>query len=231
MNRNVYSEEDFLQLSGIQHFAFCPRQWGLIHLEQQWAENLFTTEGHFLHEKVDNPYIFETRGICIVARAVPIVSYRLGLSGKADVIEYLFVEDSGNAVELEGHCGYWRPFPVEYKRGRPKQDDRDAVQLCAQAMCLEEMHGIRIENGYIYYGQIRHRISVDFNMVLRSRVEELTQKMHEIFLKGETPSVPAGANCKLCSLVDLCMPKLSRKKKSASHYIAKNLASLRFETQ
>lgn len=217
------SDEVYLLLSGIQHFAFCERQWALIHIEKQWAENLRTTEGHFLHEKVDDPYIAETRGTLVIARAVPIVSHTLGLIGVADMVEYVRTADSGNAFRLDGHEGYWLPSPVEYKRGRPKVDDRDAVQLCAQAICLEEMHNVAIAQGFIYYGQTRHRVPVLFGETLRNRVGVLAERMHELFQEGETPPAPGGVNCSLCSLVDLCMPKLTRKGKSASRYLASAL--------
>lgn len=223
----LYSEDDLLLLSGIQHFAFCERQWALIHIEKQWAENLRTTEGHFLHEKVDDPYIVETRGTLVIARAVPIVSYSLGLSGVADMVEYVSAADSGNGVRLDGHEGYWLPSPVEYKRGRPKVDDRDIVQLCAQAMCLEEMHNVSIDQGFIYYGQTRHRVPVLFGETLRNRVGVLAERMHELFQTGQTPPAPLGVNCSLCSLVDLCMPKLTRKEKSVSRYLANALNEIR----
>ena len=180
----VYLDDNLLLLSGIQHFAFCERQWALIHIEKQWAENLRTTEGHFLHEKVDDPHIMETRGTLVIARAVPIASYTLGLSGIADMVEYIHTVDSGNAVRLNGHDGYWLPSPVEYKRGRPKVDDRDDVQLCAQAMCLEEMNNVAIDQGFIYYGQTRHRVPVRFDGTLRSRVRVFSQRMHELFQMG-----------------------------------------------
>lgn len=216
----LYSEDDLLLLSGIQHFAFCERQWALIHIEKQWAENLRTTEGHFLHEKVDDPYIVERRGTLVIARAVPIVSHALGLMGVADMVEYVRTSDRSNAVRLDGHEGYWLPSPVEYKRGRPKVDDRDAMQLCAQAMCLEEMHNVSIVQGFIYYGQTRHRVPVLFDGTLRNRVGVLAERMQRLFQLGETPPAPGGVNCSLCSLVDLCMPKLTRKGKSASRYLA-----------
>lgn len=221
-----YSEDELLMLSGIQHFAFCERQWALIHIERQWAENLRTTEGHFLHEKVDDPYIVETRGHLVIARSVPVVSYALGLSGLIDMIEYAHTEDSSNAVQLDDHPGYWLISPVEYKRGRPKPDDRDNIQLCAQAMCLEEMYNVAVAKGYTYYGQTRHRVPVIFDDLLRGRVMELSQRMHEMFKKGETPPAPAGINCGLCSLVDLCIPKLTRKGRSAERYLNNALAEL-----
>lgn len=224
------NEDDYLQLSGIQHFAFCQRQWALIHIEKLWVENLLTTEGHILHEKVNNPYYIETSSSLIVSRAVPIVSHELGLNGKADLIEYMKAPDAANAVFLERYGGYWFPVPVEYKRGRPKKDDRDIIQLCAQAMCLEEMHQVKIENGHIYYGQTRHRIQVKFDYELRCRVKDLSHKMHELFEKGVTPPASPGINCSLCSLVNLCLPKLTKKKKSARGYMEREFAKIKTES-
>lgn len=226
----MYEEDELLQLSGIQHFAFCPRQWALIHIERLWEENILTTEGRFLHEKVDNPFIVETSGSVVVARAVPIVSYELGLRGKADVVEYVQASDGENAVFLERYGGYWFPFPVEYKRGRPKKDDRDAVQLCAQALCLEEMHQVQIECGYIYYGRTKHRTQINFSATLRDRVKELSAQMHGIFREGTTPPGKPGTNCSPCSLKDVCLPKLSKRRKSAVNYLTREINRLKAES-
>lgn len=225
----VYSEEDFLMLSGIQHYAFCQRQWALIHIEKQWAENVRTVEGQFLHEKVDDPYIVETRGTLVIERAVPIVSHELGLYGIADMVEYIKTADLENSIKLEKQDGYWQPHPVEYKRGKAKSDNRDVMQLCAQAMCLEEAYGINIAFGSIYYAQTRRRVQIEFSSELKSSVKEMAVNMHQAFDKGLTPSAIMGANCKLCSLVELCVPKLTKKHKSASRYIEKALDELRTE--
>ena len=158
-----------MPLSGIQHFAFCERQWGLIHIENQWVDNLLTAEGKILHQRVDDPYLTETRGEVKVVRSIPLVSKTLGLYGVADVLEL---------QRLPGDSTVVRYSIVEYKRGKPKPDDRDAVQLCAQAICLEEMLGLTLDHGYLYYGQTRHRHRVDFNMTLRGRVKDLSAQMH-----------------------------------------------------
>src|SRR5690554_3378443 len=159
--QKMYSEDDFLMLSGIQHFAFCQRQWALIHIEKQWSENLLTIEGKQLHERVDNPYFFESRGGILTARSVPIASYTLGFYGVADMVEFFSVEKNG--ITLNGRKGLWHPVPIEFKRGRPKKDNIDEVQICAQAMCLEEMLCYDIEYGYLFYGETRHRTKVLFN--------------------------------------------------------------------
>lgn len=219
----MYNEDELLALSGIQHIAFCERQWALIHIERQWAENLRTVEGQHLHNKVNNPFIFESRGNEIIARSVPIVSYSLGLYGIADIIEFEKTENKENAIKIPHKNGYYIPYPVEYKRGKEKMDDRDEVQLCAQAICLEEMFNIKINKAYIYYGETRHRIEIELNNNLRDRVDKLSQKMHDLFKKGITPKAEKKKGCKLCSLIDICMPNLSDKKLKVSEYIEKAL--------
>ena len=152
---STYSEDDLLLLSGIQHFAYCERQWALIHVEQQWLENVKTVEGRHLHERVHNPDLIEKRGDLLVARSLPIVSWRLGLYGMMDLVEFHQVSSDEGGTKLLNHEGLWLPKPVEYKRGKPKADDRDEVQLCAQGICLEEMLQARIEEGDLYYGENR----------------------------------------------------------------------------
>jgi len=217
----MYSEDDLLALSGIQHMAFCTKQWALIHVERQWEENVRTVEGRNLHEKVDNPYIFEERDGIITSRAVPIVSYQLGLYGVADVVEFEMTDDSKNSILLPGHKGFWRPYPVEYKRGKPKKDDIDKVQLCAQAICLEEMHGISIQKCYLYYAEIHRRICIELTDDLRKKVFELSKNMHEIFAEGITPKAIKTKQCRLCSLIDICVPEISSKSKSVLDYLKK----------
>lgn len=217
-----YDDETLLALSGIQHMAFCERQWALIHIEQQWLENVRTVEGHHLHEKVHDPFFTEARGDVFIARAVPVVSYSLGLYGIIDLVEYYKVDgcnEHTKGVRLLEHQGFWYPQPVEYKRGQPKKDDRDEVQLCAQAMALEEMLGVKISSGDIFYGQTRRREKVVFTEKLRMHVQQLAQKMHEMFAKGYTPEAPDGKNCKFCSLYDICVPKLRKQKNAVKAYI------------
>jgi CRISPR-associated exonuclease Cas4 len=219
----IYQEDDLLLLSGIQHMAFCERQWALIHIEQAWAENMRTVEGKYLHERTDDPFEDETRQDIRVVRAMPVVSYHLGLRGVADVVEFQRVEDAqeGLTVRLEGRRGWWRAYPVEYKRGRPKKDDRDVVQLCAQAIALEEMLKISIESGFLYYGQIRHREQIFFNQVLRTRVNDLCRKMHKMFAEGKTPRAQKGKHCSLCSLQEICQPNLTTQPRSVKEYLVK----------
>ena len=225
---DLYSEEDLLALSGIQHFAFCERQWGLIHLEQQWQENLMTAEGRILHGHVHDPDYKESRVGVVSARSLPLKSYSLGLAGVADLVEFVPLSDQNEStgVLLPGRKGRYKPMPVEYKRGKPKKDDRDAVQLCAQAMCLEEMMSVQIECGYLFYGQTQHRLEVVFDHKLRQRVESLAKNMHDNYEAGNTPIARKGVKCSLCSMENICLPKLIRKTRSVDDYLSEMLSEL-----
>lgn len=218
-DHSTYAEDDLLPLSGIQHFAFCERQWALIHIERQWAESVRTVEGRHLHDRAHNPLIVDASDSRVVTRAVPLVSYTLGLSGQADVVEFLPVQGDAPGISLPGRTGLWQPRPVEYKRGRPKPDDRDAVQLCAQAICLEEMLGVMIPSGDLYYGETRRRQRVELDADLRQRVAELADRMHALFTEGKTPRAAKGKHCSLCSIVDLCFPNLTVRPRSVRKYI------------
>ena len=220
MGPKQYEEEDYLLLSGIQHFAFCERQWGLIHVEGQWVENLRTAEGRLLHQRVDDPYFTESRGDVRIIRSVPLLSRTLGLYGIADVLEIHC--DPGGLNDLTYSL-------VEYKRGKPKPDDRDEVQLCAQAFCLEEMLGLRMDHGYMFYGETRHRHPVEFGDMLRERVKTLADKMHLLFTRGITPPAIKGSKCKFCSMVDICLPKICGIKKKAEIYMASILTEMNDE--
>lgn len=212
----LYDEDDCLPLSGIQHFAFCPRQFALIHIERVWVENVLTFEGRTMHDRANDPFFAESRGTVLISRAVPLLSRRLGLYGVADVVEFHLVDRGG--VALEGREGYWRPYPVEYKRGHPKPDDCDVVQLCAQAMCLEEMLCTRVSEGALFYGRTRRRQLVQIDETLRKRVKELAQGMHSQYALGETPPPRRTKGCAKCSLRDLCLPKVCAKK-SVRRYV------------
>lgn len=216
-----HDEADYLLLSGIQHYAFCPRQWGLIHVEGQWEENLFTFEGHALHARVDGRDPVEARDGVVICRSVPVASRTLGLVGRADVVEFHQCSDDDgetDAVVLPGRTGRWRPFPVEYKRGRPKPDDRDAVQLCAQAMCLEEMLSVSITEGAIYYGSVKRRQTIVIDGKVRMRVLTLSQEMHALAAQGRTPPRPNRVKgCARCSLSEICLPRLRRVKGVAAY--------------
>ena len=203
----MYSEEEYLMLSGIQHFAFCRRQWAMIHIEQQWAENYRTTAGELMHKKAHDEGSFEKRGDLLIVRGLRISSSELWLSGQCDVVEF-HRDDEG--VKLFGYEGKWTPVPVEYKHGAPKEDNADELQLCAQAICLEEMFQIRISDGYLFYGENRRRSHVEFTEDLREAVKKAAGEMHDLFQKGYTPNVKPTKKCRACSLEDLCLPKLQK---------------------
>jgi len=213
----LYNEDEFLQLSGIQHFAFCRRQWALIHIEMQWKENLRTVEGQILHENAHNPEMNEKRGNVIVVRAMPVHSRKMGVSGECDVVEF---HKSDKGAHINGREGVYMPVPVEYKRGEPKSDNIDILQLAAQALCLEEMFCTDINYGYIYYGETRHRLKVDFDDEIRNEVVKLFEEMHLYYRRGYTPKVKISKKCNACSLKDLCVPVLN-KNKSVAEYIDK----------
>lgn len=203
----MYAEDDYLMLSGIQHFAFCRRQWGMIHIEQQWAENYRTTAGELMHKKAHDEGSFEKRGNLLIVRGLHISSHELGVSGQCDVVEF---HQNENGVELFGYDGKWKPIPIEYKRGKPKENNADQLQLCAQAICLEEMFQMIILDGYLYYGENRRRSHVDFTDELRDTVKKMTKEMHDLFQRGHTPNVRPSKQCKACSLENLCIPKLQK---------------------
>ena len=206
----MYKEEDMLMLSGIQHYMFCPRQWALIHIEQQWEENRLTTEGNLLHINVDNPSYRQKNGDIITLRSVPISSAKLGLYGITDAIELHSVTSGSTGIKHKTFPGLWQPFPIEYKRGKPKRTPIDEVQLAAQAICLEEMYKISIEYGALYYGETKHREVITINESLRAQTIECAHKMHEIFQAQSIPKANKGNHCKNCSLVDICMPNKGR---------------------
>lgn len=214
-----YDEEDYLQLSGIQHFSFCRRQWALIHVENQWADNLRTVEGQLMHERVHDEKQSEKRGDLLVVRSMRVSSRALGVSGTCDVVEF---HRSEQGIPLVGHEGKWDPYPVEYKRGMPKSNDADRLQLCCQAMCLEEMLVVDITEGALFYGEPRRRELVRFDSVLRKSVSEQLREMHEYLRRGYTPKVKTGSFCRACSLNEICLPKLL-KKQSVEEYIRENV--------
>lgn len=200
-----------LPISGLQHLAFCPRQWALIHLEQAWAENRLTAEGRLLHERADLPGQSRRHDLRTV-RGMLLENRRLRLTGRADVVEFRP-----------------EPFPVEYKRGKRKPTDCDLVQLCAQALCLEEMLGRTVSRGAIFYGEPRRRLEVDFTADLRTRTEALAATMHSLYAARETPAAQPGKHCQRCSLVDICLPHATAQASVAARWKAAQLRSLRGE--
>lgn len=215
----VYRDEELLMLSGIQHFCFCPRQWALIHIEQAWAENRLTVEGEWFHQRVDDPLLMVKRRDIVSLRSVQLVSRSLGLYGVSDVVEMTRSEIKENAIIHPSYEGFWQLTPIEYKRGKPKRDERDEVQLCAQAICLEQMYDVRISHGFLFYGETRHRELVEFDNGLRTRVEALSEQMHTLFREARTPLPKYKSHCKSCSLIDVCLPKSFANPKRVSHYL------------
>lgn len=211
----MYAEEDYLMLSGLQHFAYCRRQWALIHIEQQWAENERTTDGHFFHETAHNAEKIEKRGDVLITRGLRVQSAALGMSGICDVVEFHRAKDG---VSIFSYEGLWKPYPVEYKKGAPKEHDADELQLCGQAICLEEMLLCHIPHGDLFYGENRRRKQVAFTEELRQRVQTMAEEMHALWSRGYTPKAKPNKGCNACSLKDICIPKLC-KTKSAAVYI------------
>lgn len=202
-----YTEDNLIMLSALQHFIFCERQCALIHLEQVWAENRLTAEGRILHERVHEQE-GETRAGVRIERGMPLRSLRLGLVGVADVIEFHRLPNGG-----------WRPFPVEYKRGKPKPDRCDEVQLCAQALCLEEMMGVAVPEGALFYGRTRRRHEVEFLPELRKATEETAAAVRELLDAGITPPAVYDKKCKQCSLMEICLPKSLGRKRDVGRYL------------
>ena len=189
-----YLDSQLLPLSGLQHMLFCERQCALIHIEEIWSENIFTAQGRQLHEKAHESGVERHKGLKI-ARDLSLKSLKLGLSGKADVVEF----------HREGKL--WRPFPVEYKRGKPKKNDCDRMQLCAQAICLEEMLDVEIPRGALFYSKTRRRLDVELDVALRVLTAETAAAYHRLIDSGITPPAEYSKKCESCSLKDICRPK------------------------
>jgi CRISPR-associated exonuclease Cas4 len=211
----AYDEEDFLMLSGIQHFAFCRRQWALIHIERLWEENLRTAEGSLLHENCHDGYSSESRKEVLLSRGMPIFSRSLGASGECDIVEF---RKSADGITLHGRDGLYTVYPVEYKRGEPKDSDIDILQLAAQAICLEDMLSCEISDAAIFYGKTKRRQKVALTAELKERVRSLFAEMHGYFERGYVPKVKPTRSCNACSLKNLCLPKLL-KIKSVKNYL------------
>lgn len=216
----MYKEEDFLHLSGIQHFAFCRRQWALAYIELQWQENVRTVEGKLMHLKAHDASAAEKRGDCIISRAMPVKSRELGISGECDIVEFHRCEDG---ITLPGREGMYQVVPIEYKRGSPKVTDADTLQLTAQILCLEEMLCCSIPYGYLYYGETRRRKKVDVSEELRQKTKAMFLEMHGYYNRRYTPRVKWTKGCNACSLRDICLPVLG-KRRSAKAYMEKTLA-------
>ncbi|RJX30598.1 MAG: CRISPR-associated protein Cas4 [Desulfurivibrio sp.] len=231
----MYSDDDLLPLSVLADLLFCERRAALHQIEGLWKDNLFTVEGTYLHQKVDDDLPVESRGDLRITRGLLLHSRELGLSGKADVVEFCRIADVGGAhysssgtlaaaIPLSGSSGLWRPYPVDYKRGRLRHEEGFEAQLCAQALCLEEMLKVAVPEGAIYYGKPRRRLVVVFDDSLRSKTREAARRLHELVSSGRTPQARYEKKCESCSLLSVCMPKITGSGRSAQGYIAKALA-------
>lgn len=207
----MHEDDELLALSGIQHFAYCRRQWGLIHIEQVWKDNLLTTLGDLMHERAHNEELRERRGDLLIVRGLTVRSADLGIWGKCDVVEF---HHDATGHPLFGEEGLWRAVPVEYKRGSQKAGNEDRLQLCAQAMCLEDMFACELERGYLFYGTTKSRETVEFTDGLRKAVRDAVAEMHRLYVRRHVPNVRQGAKCRSCSLAELCIPKAINKRVS-----------------
>lgn len=245
MNQEVtepkFAEDDLISISALADLLFCERRAALHHLEGIWEENVFTVEGTFLHHRVHAEDILESRGDLRIARGLRLRSLRLGLSGIADVVEFHRLPEAGAAsaretddlsagVPLPGGRGLWQPFPVEYKRGHLRQEEGYEVQLCAQALCLEEMLGVEVPAGAIFYGAPRRRLEVTFESRLRTATESAAARLHELVRSGKTPLAKYEKKCDSCSLFSLCLPKTLGKTPSVGNYLLKALDPVQSES-
>lgn len=211
----MYTDDDLVPISALQHLQYCERQCALIHIEQVWAENVFTAEGRVMHDRAHGKG-YETRGDLRTAFGLRLRSLRLGLVGQADVVEFRRQPD-----------GVWLPFPVEYKRGHPKANDCDRIQLCAEALCLEEMKGLPVAEGALYYGETHHRFDVTFDAALRERTAALCVRLHAFLSAGATPvAAYEKGKCGTCSLLETCLPQSAGGGKSACKWLARQLGEL-----
>lgn len=227
---------DPIPISALQHYIFCPRQCALIHIEGLWAENRLTVEGNILHRKAHGEKAgprgggrAESRPGVRIVRGLALCCDSLGLTGKADVVEFHAAPDADQPATEAGSSEpraarpLGRPFPVEYKRGKPKRHDADLVQLCAQALCLEEMLGLGprgVALGAIFYGQSRKRLDVAFDTALRRRTLDVITGCRAMIVSGVTPRAAREKKCDRCSLLNLCLPGATGPAKSAARYIA-----------
>ena len=206
----MFTEDQLLPISALQHLIFCERQCALIHVERLWAENRWTAEGRVIHNKTHTTQAQTLDGVRIT-RSLWLKSTRLGLVGQADVVEF----------HSDG-----RVIPVEYKRGQPKKDDSDRVQICAQALCLEEMLDVEIKNGFLFYGKRKRRTPVKIDQGLRQRTQEVILRLREMIDHRETPTAVRQPKCDSCSLVELCLPDSMRWKSGVTKFIDRQFESV-----
>ena len=221
----MYSEDQLLPLSAVGQYVHCPRRFALLHIEQQWEDNIYTAEGKILHEKADSG-VKESRGSVRTIRSIRLTSYELGVTGIADVVEFHRVAKDNAGIALPKVSGKWRPLPVEYKRGAAKNQEGYKAQLCLQALCLEEMLKISVPVGALFLGEKRHRIEIEFTAFLRRQVIAACHAMHRLFATGETPPPSFGKWCSSCSIVEKCQPKVVVSPSSARAWIERELNSI-----
>lgn len=203
----AFDEADYLLLSGIQHFCFCRRQWALIHIENLWQDNLHTVEGELLHQNAHDKEFTESRKDLLITRGMSVFSAELGVSGECDVLEF---HRQADGISLAGRPGLWQPYPIEYKRSGKGESHGDELQLCGEAMCIEEMLCCSIPEGAVYQGTSHKRTPVALTDSLRQEVRKSLQEMHELFRRGYTPKGKPTKACNACSLKKLCLPGLMR---------------------
>jgi len=236
----MYHEEDFLPVSALQHLIFCERRAGLVLLEGCWDDNLYTVEGRIFHERTDETTAEWVGRDMRVVRGLRIHSRSLGLVGRADVLEFHRLgagsldketdpEFAEQGVKLSYTSGRWRPFPVEYKRGRLRREEGFEIQLCAQALCLEAMLQTHVPSGAVYYGKTRRRLPLEFTSELRSQTQVAALRLHELVEVRRVPSPVYQKKCEHCSLKDLCMPKALSSRRSVRRYLAQVLSSVENE--
>jgi CRISPR-associated exonuclease Cas4 len=236
----MFSEDDILPLSALQHFLFCPRRAALVHIEAIWDENRATAEGYLFHERVHKAD-GESRGDVRVARGLRLRSLRLGLTGVADVVEFHRLPEAmqsettvgalRSGMVLEGIKGFWCPLPIEYKVGKLRRERGYEVQLCAQALCLEEMLDVAVPHGALFYGKTVRRLEVSFDDSLRAETEDAARRLHEIVRSGKTPRVRYQKKCPECSLVSVCMPKITGVRRDVGSYLRAALKETGGETE
>lgn len=216
----MYLEDDYLMISGIQHFAYCRRQWALVHIEDKWLENYFTADGRTIHNRVHEQGIRDIRNGILTIRGLNVSSAKFGISGTCDAVEFLPVKDG---ITLHGRAGLWQPLPVEYKRGRSKVNNCDRLQVTAQAVCLEEMFSCVIDYGFIFYKETRRREKVEITVDMRAELTKTLEEMHSYYRRGYTPRVKPTKKCEKCSLSSECMPSLLRSEEKVDSYIRRHM--------
>ena len=224
-NEGPFDEDELLPISALQHFVFCPRRCALVHIERLWVPNVFTVEGEMLHERVDE-LGRESRVTVIVSHGVGIRSLQYGITGILDVVEFQSVSAESPGCPLADKQGNWLPYPIEYKRGTVTRGFGDDVQLCAQALCLEEMLGCAVANGAIFYKATKKRREIRFTHHLREQTVEAIAGTRKLLETGSTPPAEYGKKCETCSMIDLCQPKALGGSSTAGSYLAQYVKGL-----